>query len=112
MLPFTENGRSPADETTGGGAPPRVPVKVWTLVPVAAVEAPELEAPLADEAWDTADFVALVAAFVALAVTDAHLQNIRVSIILWKCWRKGGGGVYKKCLKNEHCCANTSFLIT
>ena len=25
------NGRSPVEEMTGGAAPPRVPVKVWTL---------------------------------------------------------------------------------
>lgn len=76
MLPFTENGRSPAEETTGGGVPPRVPVKVWTFVPVAVVEelaAPVLAAPLADEALDAAALVALVAALVALAVTEAHL---------------------------------------
>lgn len=35
VSPFTEKGRSPVDEMTGGGAPPRVPVKAWTLVPVA-----------------------------------------------------------------------------
>lgn len=31
LLPFTTNGRVPAEEMTGGAAPPRVPVKVWTL---------------------------------------------------------------------------------
>ena len=31
VSPFTENGRSPAELVTGGGGPPRVPVKVWTL---------------------------------------------------------------------------------
>ncbi len=31
MFPFTEKGRSPVPETTAGAAPPRVPVKVWTL---------------------------------------------------------------------------------
>jgi hypothetical protein len=31
VFPLTLNGRSPADEITGGAAPPRVPVKVWTL---------------------------------------------------------------------------------
>lgn len=77
MSPFTENGRVPADETTGGGVPPRVPVKLWTLVPVAVVEvaAPLLAAPLADDALDAAAFVAFVAALVALGVADAHLKN-------------------------------------
>lgn len=31
VLPFTVNGRSPAELMTGGGGPPRSPVKVWTL---------------------------------------------------------------------------------
>jgi hypothetical protein len=31
VLPLTENGRLPAELTTGGAGPPRVPVKVWTL---------------------------------------------------------------------------------
>jgi len=37
VSPSTENGRAlPAVDSTGGAAPPRVPVKVWTLVvPVA-----------------------------------------------------------------------------
>ncbi len=31
VFPLTVNGRVPDEETTGGAAPPRVPVKVWTL---------------------------------------------------------------------------------
>lgn len=37
VSPLTEKGRSPAEEMTGGGAPPSVPVNFWTFVPVAAV---------------------------------------------------------------------------
>jgi hypothetical protein len=40
VSPFTEKGRSPVLSTTGGGRPPRLPVKVWTFEEVvAAVEA-------------------------------------------------------------------------
>ena len=39
VAPLTEKGRSEAEDVTGGGTPPREPVNVWTLVPV-AVEAP------------------------------------------------------------------------
>lgn len=35
VSPLTENGRFPVPETTGGGGPPRVPVKAWTLFPLA-----------------------------------------------------------------------------
>jgi len=31
VAPLTLNGRSPVDSTTAGAAPPRAPVKVWTL---------------------------------------------------------------------------------
>lgn len=31
VFPLTVKGRVPEEETTGGAAPPRVPVKVWTL---------------------------------------------------------------------------------
>jgi hypothetical protein len=34
---LTLNGRSPVDDSTGGGGPPREPVKVWTFVPEVAV---------------------------------------------------------------------------
>ena len=32
VAPLTEKGRSEAVEVTGGGAPPRVPVKVWIFL--------------------------------------------------------------------------------
>ena len=32
VAPLTENGRSEAEEVTGGGGPPREPVKVWMLL--------------------------------------------------------------------------------
>lgn len=32
VAPLTENGRSEAEEITGGGGPPREPVKVWMLL--------------------------------------------------------------------------------
>jgi hypothetical protein len=33
VAPLTENGLSPAEDTTGGAGPPRLPLNVWTLVP-------------------------------------------------------------------------------
>lgn len=39
VSPLTEKGRVPAEEMTGGGAPPRVPVKVWTLAKTLLVTA-------------------------------------------------------------------------
>ncbi len=52
--PSTEKGRSAlaADETTGGGAPPRAPVKVWTFAPAA-------EAAVAEAPWELALALAL-----------------------------------------------------
>lgn len=54
VSPFTEKGRSPAEDMTGGGGPPRAPVNFWTFVTLAAVlllaagAAPLLAVPLSD----------------------------------------------------------------
>lgn len=37
VAPLTEKGRSEVEEVTGGGGPPRAPVKVWTLLLVVDV---------------------------------------------------------------------------
>ena len=50
VAPLTEKGRSEAEDVTGGGAPPREPVKVWTLVPVAVEEPVALGADAEDAA--------------------------------------------------------------
>jgi len=68
VSPFTENGRSPVDSMTAGGAPPRVPVNVWTLVPDAAAVLAVLAAA------DAVVAGALVAATAALAVVVAAVE--------------------------------------
>jgi len=87
VSPSTVNGRAPPVLTTGGGAPPRVPVNVWAFDPVAAaLLAAALAAGLAALAADTtgdaaAEAAVLETAGVALVdVLDAAAETPRAEL--------------------------------
>lgn len=72
VSPLTLKGRSPALWITGGGRPPRAPVKVWTLVPVAVAWVAVGEAAL--EAATAGVFVDVDVGLAASGGTDERLQ--------------------------------------